>query len=201
VAFKEVKSLKEGFKPSTLLCKDMQGNIIGDSAGTKQRWKEYFEELLNGNRNEEKEINELPELVEDSNSEKHPTVEEVRNSLRTLKNNKAPGDDNIPAELLKYGGNKVIKSIHDLVTLVWEKEQMPKDWRKSIIFPIHKKGDKLNCANYRGIALLCTVYKVLTNIIHWRLEPYMERIVGEYQGGFRAGRSTTNQLFTVKQIL
>jgi hypothetical protein len=34
VAFKEVKSFKEGFKPSTLLCKDMQGNIIGDSAGT-----------------------------------------------------------------------------------------------------------------------------------------------------------------------
>jgi sorting nexin-29 len=78
---------------------------------------------------------------------------------------------------------------------------MPKDWRKSIIFPIHKKGDKLKCANYRGIALLCTVFKVFTNIIRRRLEPYMERIVGEYQGGFRAGRSTTDQLFTVKQIL
>jgi hypothetical protein len=201
VAFKEVKSLKEGFKPSTLLCKDMQGNITGDSAGTKQRWKYYTEELLNWNSNEEQEMNELPELIEDSDSEEHPTVEEVRNSLRTLKNNKVPGADNIPAELLKYGGNKVIKSIHDLVILVWEKEQMSKDWRKSIIFLIHKKGYKLNCANYRGIALLCTVYKVFTNIIRRTLEPYVERIVGEYQDGFRAGRSITDQLFTVKQIL
>jgi sorting nexin-29 len=109
-----------------------------------------------------------------------------------LKNNKAAGANNIPAELLKYGRNQVINSIHDLVTLVWEKEQMPKDWGKSIIFPIHKKGDKLNWANYKGIALLRTVYKVFTNIIRRRLEPYMERIVGEYQGGFRAGRSTTD---------
>jgi hypothetical protein len=154
---------------------------------------------LNRNSIEEDEINELPELVEDSDSEEHPTIEKVRNSLRTLKNNKTPGADNIPAELLKYGGNKVIKSIHDLATLVWEKEKTPKDWRKSIIFPTHKKGDKLNCANYRGIALLCTVYKVFTNIIRRILEPYMERIVGEYQGGFKAGRSTTDQLFTAKK--
>jgi sorting nexin-29 len=42
---------------------------------------------------------------------------------------------------------------------------------------------------------------VLTNVICHRLEPYAENILGEYQGGFRAGRSTTDQLFTVKQIL
>lgn len=47
MAFKEVETLKEGFKLSSLLCKDTEGNIIGDIAGNKQRWKEYFEELLN----------------------------------------------------------------------------------------------------------------------------------------------------------
>jgi hypothetical protein len=42
---------------------------------------------------------------------------------------------------------------------------------------------------------------VLTNIIRRRLEPYVKNILGEYQGGFRAEISTTDQLFTVKQIL
>jgi hypothetical protein len=41
--FREVKLVKEGFKPSTELCKDSQGNIFGNNAGIRQRWKEYFE--------------------------------------------------------------------------------------------------------------------------------------------------------------
>jgi hypothetical protein len=68
-----------------------------------------------------------------------PTLEEVRDSLKNLKNNKAPGTDKIPAELLKYGRNEVMKSIYELIILVWKKEQIPKEWCKSIIFPIHKK--------------------------------------------------------------
>jgi sorting nexin-29 len=55
--------------------------------------------------------------------------------------------------------------------------------------------------NYRGIALLCTAYKVFANILLNRLEPISECIVGEYQAGFRPGRSTKDQLFTVKQTL
>jgi hypothetical protein len=47
-----------------------------------------------------------------------PTLEEVRDSLKNLKNNKAPGTDNIPAELLKYGGNEVMQSIYELIILV-----------------------------------------------------------------------------------
>jgi hypothetical protein len=92
-----------------------------------------------------------------------------------------------------------MKSICELIILVWEKEQIPKGWCKIIIFPIHKKGDKLNCSNYMGLALHCAAYKVLTNIICRRLEQYVENILGEYEGGFRAVRSTTDQLFTVKR--
>jgi sorting nexin-29 len=55
--------------------------------------------------------------------------------------------------------------------------------------------------NYRGIALLCTAYKMFANILGNRLEPITERIIGEYQAGFRPGRSTIDQLFTVKQTL
>jgi sorting nexin-29 len=55
--------------------------------------------------------------------------------------------------------------------------------------------------NYREIALLSMAYKVFANILRNRFEPMTERIIGEYQAGFRPGRSTTDPLFTVKQTL
>jgi sorting nexin-29 len=84
---------------------------------------------------------------------------------------------------------------------VWEKEYVPKEWWKNIVCPIHKKGDKLECMNYRGIVLLCTAYKVFANILRNRLEPITERIIGEYQARFRPDRSTIRPTVTVKQIL
>jgi hypothetical protein len=84
---------------------------------------------------------------------------------------------------------------------IWEKEYVPNEWWKSIIYPIYKKRENLGCMNYRGIALLCMAYKVFANILRNRLELITERIIGEYQAGFRPGRSTLDQLFTVKQTL
>jgi len=66
--------------------------------------------------------------------------------------------------------------------------------------PIYKKGDKTKCTNYRGIALLNVSYKVLSNILYEKLNVYAEEILGDYQCGFRIGRSTTDQCFTMSQI-
>ena len=78
---------------------------------------------------------------------------------------------------------------------------MLKDWHKSIICPIYNEGDKLICKNYQGISFLCTIYKVFTTILQKRLMALAKTTIGEYQSGFRTGRSTTDQLFMVKQIL
>ncbi|RLU18394.1 hypothetical protein DMN91_008751 [Ooceraea biroi] len=83
---------------------------------------------------------------------------------------------------------------------IWKTEKIPEDWQASIIHPIHKKGDILACENYRGISLLNAAYKIFTSIVKERLEPYAEEILGEYQAGFRRGRSTSDQLFVVRQI-
>jgi sorting nexin-29 len=84
---------------------------------------------------------------------------------------------------------------------VWETETIPQEWEKGLICPIHKKGDPLECQNYRGITLLNTMYKVFSNILYTRLKPYVERITGSYQCGFREGKSTTDQIQALRQIL
>jgi hypothetical protein len=73
-----------------------------------------------------------------------------------LKKYKSPGSDQIPTELIQAGGEILLSEIHKLVNCVWNKEELPDQWKESIIVPIHKKGDKTDCNNYRGISLLST---------------------------------------------
>jgi hypothetical protein len=67
--------------------------------------------------------------------------------------------------------------------------------------PIHNTGDKTDCNNYRGISMISTSYKILTNILLSRLSPYIDEIIGDYRCGFRCNRSTTDQIFCIRQIL
>jgi len=63
----------------------------------------------------------------------------------------------------------------------------------------YKKGDKLECSNYRAVTLLNVTYKLLSGILHNRLTAYAKEILGEYQCGFRANRSTIDHTFTIRQ--
>ena len=84
---------------------------------------------------------------------------------------------------------------------IWNREDLPEEWKESIIVPIHKKGDKTDCNNYRGISILPTTYKIVSNILLSRLTPYAEEITGGHQWGFRSNRSTTDHIFCIRQIL
>ena len=74
--------------------------------------------------------------------------------------------------------------IHELITSIWKKEKLSEELKESIIVPIHKKGDKTHCNNYRGISHLPTTYKILSNILLSRLIPYAKKIIGDHQCGF-----------------
>jgi hypothetical protein len=61
--------------------------------------------------------------------------------------------------------------------------------------PFHKKGNKSDYSNYRGISLLSNSYKIVSNILLSTLSPYIDEIIGDHQYGFRRNRSTTDQVF------
>ena len=91
---------------------------------------------------------------------------------------KSPGIDQIPAELIKAGGKTIRCEIHKLIISIWNKKELPEEWKESIIVPIYKKGDKTDCSNYRGMSLLPTTYNILSNIMLSCLTPYAEEIIG-----------------------
>jgi hypothetical protein len=98
-------------------------------------------------------------------------------------------------------GRTLHSEIHKLTKLIWNKEELSHQWKEPIIVPIHKKGDRTKCSNYRGISLLPTSYKILSNILLSRLIPYADEFIEVHQCGIRRNRSTTGQIFYIRQIL
>jgi hypothetical protein len=63
---------------------------------------------------------------------------------------KLPGSNQILAQLIQAGGEILLSVIHKLVISVWNKEELPDQWKESIILSVQKKSDKTDCNNYRG---------------------------------------------------
>ena len=59
---------------------------------------------------------------------------------------------------MQSGGGKLYEEIHKLIALIWNKAKLAQEWKESIIVPIQKRGDRMDCNNYRGIELLSTLY-------------------------------------------
>jgi hypothetical protein len=129
-----------------------------------------------------------------------PSHEEKEGALQYLKNNKAAGADSITAELLKNGGPNLVDALHAVIQQAWTSKTLPRSWTEEVLCPvyIYKKGDKLDCKNYRGICLLNVTYKIFAKILYNRLLP---AAVQHFQAGFQSGKSTTDQLFALRQIL
>lgn len=199
--FQTVKEICGQFEAKTSIITDKRGKVIEGKEQVKNRWKEYFEELYR--LDECKETDILKELKATNKEEglENFTEEEVRMAIKALKSRKAPGVDNITAEILQAGEEHTTKIFHNLCNKIFEEENIPDEWGKAVIVPIHKKATKTDCSNYRGISLLSIPGKIYTKILQQRLRKYAEEILGEEQAGFRMGRSTIDQIFTIRQII
>jgi hypothetical protein len=85
--------------------------------------------------------------------------------------------------------------------MIWDEEQLPNQWNEGIICPLYKKGDRLDCMNYRPITLLHVAYKIFAIILNQRLVDIAGTELGDYQSGFRPKRSTVDNIFLIRQII
>jgi hypothetical protein len=149
--------------------KDENGDLPADSH-ILNTWKNYYSQLLNLHRASDirqTETHTAESLVPD------PSPFKVELSIAKLKRYKSPGSNQIPAELIQAGGEKLRSEIHELINCIWNKEELHDQWKESIILPSYKKGDNTECSNNSGISLLPTSYKILSNILLVTLSAYV----------------------------
>ena len=129
-----------------------------------EKWLEFYSEimpLIECNLNEYAG-NEVEEL------EKQIDMDELRDALKRMKNNKAPGIDSITSEFLKGLSELGYQATLEILNNILEEETTPELWTKSVTVMLYKKRDPTETANYRPIAWRNQMLKLITPIIQMR---------------------------------
>ena len=126
---------------------------------------------------------------------------EIKNAIKKFKNGKAAGCDNIPPGAIKAGEDTSEEVLLDLCNRIWSEEKMPEEWKKGLLIKLPKKGDLSYCKNWRGIILLNMASKMFCRVILERIKTALDGKLREEQAGFRAGRSCTDQIATLRIIV
>lgn len=198
-----VKRLKGNRAPKVRNIRDETGILQTSTEEILKAWKDYYATKF---KDEETEIRREEEQQphegnDNQDNGEEITEEEIKEALKNTKNGKAAGEDNIAPEMLKKGGPIITKWMKEIVQQAWNTEQIPKDWEKNIIVPIHKKGDTTNRDNYRAICLSSVALKIYTRIVEKRLRNETENKLEEEQTAFRPGRQTQDYIYTVRAII
>ena len=93
-------------------------------------------------------------------------------ALGSISTNKTSGGDGLPAELLQILKDDAVEVLHSVCKQIWETQQWPQDWKKSVFIPVGKKGNGKECSNYRTIALILHASKVMLKILQAGLQWY-----------------------------
>jgi len=144
---------KKGNQPRTNIVTDEKGDLVTDCHSILARWRNHVSQLLTVhgvNDVGQTEVHAAEPLVPE------PSAFEVEMAIENLKRCRSPGVDQIPAELMKAGISTVCSEVHKLNS-VWNKQELPAEWKEPIIVPIYKKSDKTVCSKCRGMSFVICV--------------------------------------------
>jgi len=131
-----------------------------------------------------------------------PCILEVATAIKELKNNKAEGIDEIPAELLKCMGNTAVKVFTRLCQKIYETGKWPVDFLQTVIISLEKKPNATECSDFRTISVLGHVAEVLIRVLTKHIEAKANAInhIGKDQFGFRKGKGTRDAIATLRVL-
>ena len=202
--FEKVKALTGGNKSkpgNSAAIEDKNGNMVSEGEKVMQIWKNYIEELYTTNTKKNGKIIEEEILVD--NDEKGPMIlrSKVDWAIRNMKNKKATGIDDIPAELLKALSEEGKEELWNLCSLIYEEGYWPTDFNTTIMIPIPKKSNANECKLFRTICLIPHASKIMLKILQGRIQERANQFIGKNQFGFRRNCETRDAIGVLRRLI
>lgn len=125
------------------------------------------------------------------------TPVEIYNIINSLKDTAAVGADQVPTKLLKYCAEEICEPLSQIVNMCFRLGIFPDDLKRTVIKPLHKKGDKNDISNYRPIALISIISKIFEKALLSRIIDFTEKysIISDMQSAYIKGRSTVRAIY------
>ncbi|XP_039760423.1 uncharacterized protein LOC120634096 [Pararge aegeria] len=177
--------------------KDPNNRILTEDVHIRDRWVEYYRHLLN-----------VSHPIKHESAKPTPVqgpvpcivIDEVKKAIRQMKNNKAVGPDEIPAEIWKRLGELGELWLLELFNKLVIGQPISNSWRQSFLVPFYKgKGDVRDCNNYRAIKLMSHTFKIWERILNNRIRDIVE--LTPNQCGFVTGKGTSDAIQTIRIML
>ena len=129
------------------------------------------------------------------------TAKEVKDAIKSLKNNKSPSIDELRAEQLKYGPEEVHNEIAEQLNEIKKTGEAPREITLGILTPLAKPGKKQGpCENLRPIILLSILRKIISICLIRRIGERVQSKIPKSQSAYQKGRSTTEQVFVFRTM-
>ena len=94
-----------------------------------------------------------------------------------------------------------MKVLHSICQQIWNIQQWPQDWKRSVFILMPKKGSAKECSNYHTVVLISHTSKVILKILQASLQQYVNREIPDIPAGFRKGRATRDQIAYICWII
>ena len=124
------------------------------------------------------------------------TVEKVKDKLRKLRPDSAPGPDNLWPRVLQSLSDSLSEPLAMVYTKNLGEGTVPPDWKLAIVAPVYKKGSKSSAGNYRHVSMTCVLCKVMESILRDEIVSHLNNynLLRSSQHGFMAGKSCLKDL-------
>jgi len=185
-----------------------KADILAESYANVSSSLNYSEKFLDYIKHNELENN--PSEIESSCNNEIITMNEIftlnelKQAINSAKNNKSPGDDKIPYELIKHLHKNALKTLLNFYNQIWSDGKLPTDWHHAVILPLLKPNkDATLPGSYRPISLTPSLCKIMEKLVTNRLRWYLEKnnLFTLNQSGFRKHKNTMDQILKLQDII